>query len=81
MLLPYRILYKDGTTLTITSSSNIPSKITNSCGDEILFIYNGSYISQIHYKKNNTILYKAYLGLTNNKLSSVNIKKVVGSRV
>ena len=77
--LPYRIIYKDGTTLTITSSSNIPSKISNSCGDEILFIYNGSYISQIHYKKNNTILYKAYLGLTNNKLSSVNIKKVVGS--
>ena len=77
--LPYRIIYKDGTTLTITSSSNIPSKITNSCGDEILFLYNGSYINQIHYKKNNTILYKAYLGLTNNKLSSVNIKKVVGS--
>ena len=77
--LPYRIIYKNGTTLTITSSSNIPSKITNSCGDEILFIYNGSYINQIHYKKNNTILYKAYLGLTNNKLSSVNIKKVVGS--
>ena len=77
--LPYRILYKDGTTLTITSSSNIPSKITNSCGDEILFLYNGSYINQIQYKKNNTILYKAYLGLTNNKLSSVNIKKVVGS--
>ena len=77
--LPYRILYKDGTTLTITSSSNIPSKITNSCGDEILFLYNGSYINQIHYKKNNTILYKAYLGLTNNKLSSVNIKKVEDS--
>ena len=66
--LPYRILYKDGTTLTITSSSNIPSKITNSCGDEILFFYNGSYINQIHYKKNNTILYKAYLYQINNKL-------------
>lgn len=76
--LPYRIIYKDGTILTVTSSSNIPSKITNSCGDEILFTYYGYYISEIIYKKNNTVLFKAYLGLTNSKLSSVNIKKVVG---
>nr|MCR5231882.1 hypothetical protein [Acholeplasmatales bacterium] len=77
--LPYRIIYKDGTILTITSSSNIPSKITNSFGDEIIFTYYGSYIGQILYKKNNINLYKVNIGLTNSKLSSVSIKKVVGS--
>ena len=74
--LPNRIIYKNGTTLTITFSSNIPSKISNSYGDEIVFIYNGSYICQINYKKNNTILYKAYLATTNNKLSSIKIKAI-----
>ena len=75
--LPYRILYKNGTILTITSSSNVPSKIENQYGDKIEFLYNGGSIYGIQHKKNNTILYKAYLSFTNNVLSEVAIKRVV----
>ncbi|WP_211321024.1 hypothetical protein [Anaeroplasma bactoclasticum] len=74
--LPYRILYKNGMTINIQSSSNIPMKIDNVCGDEIYFSYNGSYITNLIYYKNNVIKYKTYLSYTNNKLSGVETKVV-----
>ncbi|RIA64784.1 hypothetical protein EI71_01913, partial [Anaeroplasma bactoclasticum] len=74
--LPYRILYKNGMTINVQSSSNIPMKIDNVCGDEIYFSYNGSYITNLIYYKNNVIKYKTYLSYTNNKLSGVETKVV-----
>jgi hypothetical protein len=75
-ILPYIILYKNVMTFNIQSSSNIPMKIDNVCGDEIYFSYNGSYITTLIYYKNNVIKYKTYLSYTNNKLSGVETKVV-----
>ena len=77
--IPDQIICKNGKTLNILSSSNIPSKLANTCGDEIVFFYNTTYINQIHYKKNNVILYKIYLYQINNKLSSIEIKRISGN--